>query len=415
MLKKSTTISGKDYKRVISNFFSLFVVRGIDLILPLILLPFLINRLGVGNYGLVAMSMSLSLYLGSIIQYGFSLTATRDIALNANDKEQLNKKFSLYFTSNILLGLIVATVFLSSISFFDQLNAHKFLYIGSFLYILFYSIFPFWFFQGLEKFKFIAIATITIKIAYLILVLSMVKRSSDYQLVPYLNFISAFFVFIFALTYIFFYERIKFIFPTIRDLKENYILGFSAFVMQFLPNLYNNLTVFILGISTNPVLAGIFSAASVLVEGANSIIRIASNVIYPYLIKNKEKFKFIAVGMIGIVALGVILFNLILPYAAIFLFKSHTIEIIKYAAFLSISSIFLAIYIFLGTNYHLIYHKEKRLSKIVFIVSVLCGLLSFLLIPKYEIIAATFIIILARLLLALGAGISILNYRLGYK
>lgn len=410
-----STNSRKDYKRVISNFFYLFVVRGIDLILPLTLLPFLINRLGVENYGLVAMAMSLSLYLGSIIQYGFSLTATRDIALNSKNKKKLDEKFSLYFSSNIILGILVTSGFLLAIPFFPQLNEQKWLYIGSFLYVLFYSIFPFWFFQGLEKFKFIAIATVSIKLIYLFLVLTLIKNSKDYQLVPYLNFLSAFLVFVVALYYIFFYEKVKYIFPTINSIKENYIEGFSAFIMQFLPNLYNNLTVFILGVSTTPIYAGIFSAASILVEGANSIIRIASSVIYPYLIKNKKKLKFIALGMISLVTIGVIIFNLVLPFIAHYLFKSNATDIIKYAGFLSISCIFLATYIFLGTNYHLINHKEKRLSKIVFMVSVLCGILSVTFIPKYEIIAATLIIIFARFLLALGAGISILNYRLERK
>lgn len=405
----------KDYKRIVSNFCSLFLVRGIDLILPLILLPFLLNRLGVEKYGLVAMSMSLSLYLGSIIQYGFALTATRDIALNTNDKNELSKKFSLYFTSNLLLGIFVTMLFLSTIPFFSQIYEHKTLYIGAFLYILFYSIFPFWFFQGLEKFKFIAIASVSIKIIYLILVFTLIKSGSDYQLVPYLNFISTFSIFVVALFYIFIYEKINYTLPSLKNLKDNYKVGFGAFIMQFLPNLYNNLTVFILGISVSPVIAGIFSAASILVEGANSVIRIASNVIYPYLIKNKDKFKVITFSILILVFIGVILFNIILPYVAVYIFKTNTNEIVKYAGILSISCIFAAIYIFLGINYHLIHHKEKNLSLIVFWVSCCCGLLSLILIPKYGIVAAILIIILARFFLALGSSLSICILRYSRK
>ena len=403
--------NSKDCKRIISNFFSLFLVRGIDLILPLILLPFLLNRLGAEKYGLVAMSMSLSLYLGSIIQYGFSLTATRDIALNTDNKDRLNKKFSLYFTSNLILGSFVSVSFLLSMPFFSQIYAHKVLYTGSFLYVLFYSIFPFWFFQGLEKFKFIAITTISIKLAYLILVFLLIKNSNDYQLVPYLNFISAFSVFIFALIYIFFYKKIKYVVPSINELKQNYIIGFSAFIMEFLPNLYNNLTVFILGISVNPAVAGIFSAASILVEGVNSVIRIASNIIYPYLVKNKEKLRVVTITIITLVIIGVILFNIILPYTAVYFFKNNTNEIVKYSSVLSMSSIFAATYIFLGVNYHLIHNKEKELSKIVFIISCLCGLLSLILIPKYGILAAILVIVLARFFLALGSGFSVLKFK----
>ncbi|TOJ61674.1 oligosaccharide flippase family protein, partial [Vibrio parahaemolyticus] len=83
-----------DIKRLIENFFSLSLLKLCNLILPLVTLPYLIKTLSVGTYGVIVMSLSIAMYFQTLIEYGFNLSATRDIARNRENKRRLDLIYS---------------------------------------------------------------------------------------------------------------------------------------------------------------------------------------------------------------------------------------------------------------------------------------------------------------------------------
>ncbi|MDP2058445.1 MAG: oligosaccharide flippase family protein, partial [Flavobacteriaceae bacterium] len=72
------------------NFISLSVLKFLDLTLPLILTPFIIYRIGVVNFGIYGFALSLITYMRNFVQYGFTLSAVRDIAIQNENKEKIN-------------------------------------------------------------------------------------------------------------------------------------------------------------------------------------------------------------------------------------------------------------------------------------------------------------------------------------
>jgi len=52
----------KKYTSVIENSISLFLLKGIDLVLTIALIPFLIAKVGIHNYGVYVFIMSLVLF-----------------------------------------------------------------------------------------------------------------------------------------------------------------------------------------------------------------------------------------------------------------------------------------------------------------------------------------------------------------
>ena len=61
----------KDIKLLISNFFNLAIVQGLDLILPLLTIPYTTRVLGFQKLGIIAFAVALVGYFGIIINYGF--------------------------------------------------------------------------------------------------------------------------------------------------------------------------------------------------------------------------------------------------------------------------------------------------------------------------------------------------------
>ena len=98
-------------KRLISNFVALLVLRGFNFLIPLITLPYLVRVIGLENFGLVNFSLSLGLYFGAIIQFGFGVTATREIARNRDDSIKLAQIYSTTLTASILLAIVSAILF----------------------------------------------------------------------------------------------------------------------------------------------------------------------------------------------------------------------------------------------------------------------------------------------------------------
>lgn len=56
--------------------------QGLNIILPLLTMPYLFRVLGVEKFGLIAFSYALITFFNVIVDYGFTLSGTREVALN---------------------------------------------------------------------------------------------------------------------------------------------------------------------------------------------------------------------------------------------------------------------------------------------------------------------------------------------
>ena len=74
-------------KIIAKNYVALLFIQGANFILPLIILPYLVRTLGSEKYGLVMVAQSVALFLTIIVDFGFNISATREVANLKNDKE----------------------------------------------------------------------------------------------------------------------------------------------------------------------------------------------------------------------------------------------------------------------------------------------------------------------------------------
>ena len=76
---------------VVKNFASLGLMQAINYLLPIILTPYLVVTIGISNVGIIATMTAFAAYFQLLIDYGFNLTATREIARNSSDNEYLSR------------------------------------------------------------------------------------------------------------------------------------------------------------------------------------------------------------------------------------------------------------------------------------------------------------------------------------
>jgi PST family polysaccharide transporter len=64
-------------RRIIANFAALGIVQGSNFLIPLIVMPFVIARIGAEGLGEIAIAQVIITFFITISDYGFNLTATR--------------------------------------------------------------------------------------------------------------------------------------------------------------------------------------------------------------------------------------------------------------------------------------------------------------------------------------------------
>ena len=165
------------------NFISLSLIQGTNYILPLLIFPYLVKVLGVENFGIMAFAQTIALYLMVITDYGFNLSATKDIAIiRDTDAPAITRIYNEVMTTKLVL-LVLTFSFLAGLIFFIPFfRKEYFLYLCSFTIVIGQMLNPTWFFQGMEQMKYATILNVVSKGIFTILVFVFIKSPTDYWL-----------------------------------------------------------------------------------------------------------------------------------------------------------------------------------------------------------------------------------------
>jgi polysaccharide transporter, PST family len=167
-------------RRLLDNMFSLYSLQGLNYLLPLIVTPFLVRRLGADRFGAVAFAVATMQQFVMLTDFGFNFSATRYVAIHRDDVSLVNKCFSAVMTVKMLLVGLSAVVLAVMIETIPKMHAEWRVFLVGFLMVAGNALFPSWAFQGLERMRFVAIATVLARLALIPLVFVVVHGPQDY-------------------------------------------------------------------------------------------------------------------------------------------------------------------------------------------------------------------------------------------
>lgn len=343
----------------------------IDALVPIIVLPYLIGTIGINHFGQLSFSFALMTYFINVTQYGFSLSAVRDIARNTDKKAELDYTFSKFLFSKLFL-LTFAVIIYSIISFtFFVYNKTDFLiYFFTLFYLIGDFLMPLWLFQGVQKMRFVTLTSSISKTILLISVFVFITSKEDFYLYPLLAGSAEIMSGLCGLLLAKYQIKVSLVKIEISVIIQTLKDSFSSFVTLFLPTLYSNTSVFLLGIFHGNHAVALLSGALKITNLSTTFNMILTRSFYPLLSSKSKTSK--TANKIFIIS-GFLISVLIFLFAEILvnLFLGSEMTDSKYALYiLSISSIFLAVRSAYGINNLLIKNLDKLYMRIAIYASI---------------------------------------------
>jgi PST family polysaccharide transporter len=283
---KNLLLANETRKRLFENFLSLSVLQAASYILPLITIPYLVRILGPEKFGLIAFSQAFVGYFRILTDYGFNLSATREISINRDDKNKVSEIFSSVMIIKFSL-LLISLVLMSVVVFsFEKFRQDWLIYYFTFGIVAGQTLFPVWLFQGMERMKYIAFLNILSRLVFTVAIFVLIRHASDYLYVPLLNSLGAIIAGLLAMWVVFRDFKVEVKIPKLEKLKIRLKDGWYLFISQINIALFNNTNIVILGLLTNNTIVGYYSSAEKLIRAIMSIQIPVINSIYPYMAKS---------------------------------------------------------------------------------------------------------------------------------
>lgn len=280
-MEVSQTGTGKP--RLVDNIVSLYLLQGLNYLIPMAVLPYLVRTLGIEIYGLVAFCQSFVQYFNLLADYGFNFTATRAIAQQRENLDATSKIFySVYAIKFALMaaGLVVLLLVVLVVPLFNR-NAMYFLvaYMGVFGN----TMFPLWYFQGIERMRYISVITSVAKVISASLLFAFVRSPQDGLLAIGIQSFGLVIAGALGCVVACRSVHLRRSWPTFRELRAALAEGWHIFVSTAAVSLYTSSMVFFVGIFAGNVQAGYFSVADKIVRAAQGVLNPLTQAMFPHI------------------------------------------------------------------------------------------------------------------------------------
>lgn len=392
----------KDGKVLASNFGYLLLLQIAGYIFPLITIPYLARVIGVESFGKIAFAAAVVVGFKTIADWGFNYTATRDVARNRDDLEKVSEIFSNVLWARVVLTLLSFMLLILAITTIPYFKENQSILLVTFLLVPGYILFPDWFFQAMERMKFITIFNLISKGLFTALVFIFIKEKSDFILQPLFITLGYAVSGLLSMYIVVVKWGIKISPPRPKAIYSTIKSSTDVFINNIMPNLYNSFSVVLLGFYGGNVSTGLLDAGSKFIGIFQQFITLISRVFFPFLSRRSDKYNiFIKINLSVSVAAALTLFFLA-PVIIKLFFTQEFYQAIPILQIMSISIVFLALSNAYGINYMIVQGYEKELRNITFFMSLLGFSLSFPLIYFYDFIGAAITITLTRSILGLS-------------
>ncbi|WP_225049589.1 oligosaccharide flippase family protein [Priestia megaterium] len=368
-------------KKLTGNFLALFSMQLVNMLLPLLTLPFLGKTLGPSGFGLVMFSQAFIQYFVLITDFGFNLSATRQISINRDNFTKINQIVNAVYVIKLLLLLLSILITVIIVLFFSQFREYWYIYILNFGVVIGNVLFPVWLFQGMEQMRYTTVLNVVAKTIFTASIFLIVKSQEQLLLVPLLNSIGYIVSGVIGLIIAIKQFNLRCIIPKkliiFSQLKESA----QFFISRVSVSAYTLTNTLILGLVAGHSMVAYFSIAEKLVNvvavGVSTII----DAVYPHMAKSRDigLFKKIFIVIMIVSTIGCIILFLLSDFIISIIFgdnysvSGHIFRIMLVATYISIPSMLIGYPLLAAFGHSKYANYSVLIASLIHIIMLLIG------------------------------------------
>lgn len=404
-----------DHRRLTDNIVSLYGLLGLYYLIPLIVLPYLVRTLGMEMYGLVAFSQSVAQYFTNLTDYGFNFSATRAIAEKREDQASVSRIFCTVYLIKILLALLGVIILALVIAFVPKIRSEWAFFGMAYLGVAGNVLFPTWYYQGIERMRFISAIVGAARVVAAALLFVFVHRPQDALIAVTIQSLGAVLAGLIGLGVALRMFRLRLNWPLPGEMRQMLVDGWHLFVSSAAIGLYTSTNVFLVGTLAGNVEAGFFSAAERLLRGMQALIGPVIQATFPHISTLRSESDERALTFLGkslrwicgltlVPSIGLLIFARPVALLCFGPQAGGAVSVVRWIAFLPVLS---AASNVLGVNTMIPFGMDKQFSRIVIAAGITNVVLACLLIPHFGANGAGASILLAEVIVASGSVIAL--------
>jgi polysaccharide transporter, PST family len=283
---------------VVRNVVSLYGLQAAGYLLPFLTFPYLARVLGPGKFGRIQWASAFMGYFLVIAEYGFNLSATREISVNRERVDVLCRIYTATMAARLILTVFSFALMAGIVFAVPRLRGEWALFFISFLTVVGGFLFPQWLFQGLEKMEYITIREVGARFIGLMTIFFLVRREADYLWAAAVMSGSSAIAGGVGLLLLRRITGVGFTRTSVPEIRRTLADGWRLFLSTVAIKVYTSSNTFILGWIAPDEEVGYFMAAGKLVEAAKGLVSPLSTAIYPHVSRKASESRESAVSFI---------------------------------------------------------------------------------------------------------------------
>jgi polysaccharide transporter, PST family len=390
------------------NVMTLYGVHSVNYLLPLVTVPYLARVLGPAHWGLLAFAQAFAQYLNLIIEYGFNLSATREVSRFREDKTKLADLLSGVTGAKFILITSCFIISLLAKSWIPPFQENPGLFWGALFWAFGQSFNPLWYYQGLERMRFAATLDISAKTLATAGIFFIVHDPDHAVRVLFLqggaSLLSASFALFFA------YREVPFRAPNISSARKALQLGWTMFLFRSSVSLYTVGNTFILGLFVPSQIVAYYAGGEKISKALVSLLTPINQALYPRLsyLTQHDKAKAAKLNRYSFFLMSGIGFTMTLvafmgaPFWVKILLGSGYNGTIPVLRILSMLPILIAMNNVLGIQWMLPLGLDMQFNKIILWAGIINVLLAIFLAPFYGHIGMAWAVVITETLIVIA-------------
>ena len=174
----------------------------------------------------------------------------------------------------------------------EKFKINSYIYYLMFFIVIGNYLSPLWYFQGVEKMKYVTIVNSLSKFLSFLPMFIFIKSSDDLFYAPLFYGFGYFFSGILSLWITFYQFKVRFIFPSFYEIKDSLINSSHFFLSRATVSFYTTCNTIVIGLTSGDTLTGYYNIAEKIYQAFASLVNPLTQGLYPYIAKTRNVLLF---------------------------------------------------------------------------------------------------------------------------